>query len=50
MSRANIPSPPQKPNSLFPVSLSWGRETLSVGALIDSGAEECLKPEFPSSP
>ena len=42
MSRAHIPSPPLKPNSLFLVSLAWGRETLSVGALIDSGADECI--------
>ena len=37
MSRADITSPPSKPNGLFPVSLTWGLETLSVGALIDSG-------------
>ena len=42
MSRANITPHPAKPNSLFPVSLSWGLETLSVGALVDSGADECL--------
>ena len=42
VSRANISSPPARPNSLFPVSLSWGLETLTVGALIDSGADECL--------
>ena len=42
VSRANISPHPAKPNSLFPVSLSWGLETLSVGALVDSGADECL--------
>ena len=42
MSRADITSPPSKPNGLFPVSLTWGLETLAVGALIDSGADECL--------
>ena len=29
-------------NRLFPATLSWGQETLSVGALIDSGADESL--------
>ena len=42
MSRANISPHLPKPNSLFPVALSWGLETLSVGALVDSGADECL--------
>ena len=42
MSRTNISPLPATPNSLFPVSLSWGLETLSVGALVDSGADECL--------
>ena len=42
MSRANISPHPAKPNSLFPVSQSWGLETLSVGALVDSGVDECL--------
>ena len=42
MSRANISPHPAKPSSLFPVALSWGLETLSVGALVDSGADECL--------
>ena len=41
VSQANISPHPAKPNSLFPVSLSWGLETLSVGALVDSGADEC---------
>ena len=42
VSRANITPHPAKPNSLFPVSLSWGLENLSVGALVDLGADECL--------
>ena len=42
MSRTDIPSPSRITNSLFPVSLAWGLETLTVGALLDSGADECL--------
>ena len=42
MSRTDIPSPSRITNSLLPVSLAWGLETLSVGALLDSGADECL--------
>ena len=38
----DIPSPSWHANSLFPVSLAWGLETLTVGALLDSGANECL--------
>ena len=37
MSRTNLSPLPATPNSLFPVSLSWGLETFSVGALVDSG-------------
>ena len=29
-------------NNHFPITLSWGNQTLSVGALIDSGADDCL--------
>ena len=29
-------------NKLFPASLAWRLESLSVGALLDSGADECL--------
>ena len=39
---ANTSPHPAKPKHLFPVSLSWGLETLLVGALVDSGADECL--------
>ena len=42
VSRTDIPSPSYITNILFPVSLAWGLETLSVGALLDSGADECL--------
>ena len=42
MSRTDIPSPSRLTNSLFPVYLTWGLETLTVGALLDSGADECL--------
>ena len=43
MSKTDFPQPKKKrPNRLFPVTLTWGSETLSVSALIDSGADECL--------
>ena len=42
MSQTEIPSPSRHANSLFPVSLAWGLENLTVGALLDSGADECL--------
>ena len=42
VSQTDIPSPFRHANSLFPVSLAWGLETLTVGALLDLGADECL--------
>ena len=42
MSRTDIHSPSVDVNKLFPASLAWGLESLSVGALLDSGADECL--------
>jgi len=38
-----LPPNQQTPNNrLFPVTLSWEQEYLSVGAFIDSGADESL--------
>ena len=42
MSRTFTHSPSKNTNQLFPASLAWGLESLTVGALIDSGADECL--------
>ena len=42
MSRTNIHSPSVETNKLFPTSLAWGLESLAVGALLDSGADEYL--------
>ena len=42
VSRADFIPPSGGTNSLFPAILAWGLETLSVGALLDSGADECL--------
>ena len=42
MSRTYTRSPSSDPNKLFPASLAWGLESLTVGALLDSGADECL--------
>ena len=42
MSRTYTRSPSSEPNQLFPASLAWGLESLTVGALLDSGADECL--------
>ena len=42
MSRTFTHSPSKNINQLFPASLAWGLESLTVGALIDSGADECL--------
>ena len=42
MSRTYTRSPSSNPNQLFPASLAWGLESLMVGALVDSGADECL--------
>ena len=41
-SRTNIRSPSVETKKLFPASLAWGLESLAVGALLDSGADECL--------
>ena len=42
MSRTYTRSPSSVINQLFPASLAWGLESLTVGALLDSGADECL--------
>ena len=42
MSRTYTRSPSLDGNKLFPASLAWGLESLTVGALLDSGAGECL--------
>ena len=42
VSRTDIIPPSGGTNNLFPASLAWGLESLSVGALLDSGADECL--------
>ena len=42
MSRTYTHSPSPDVNKLFPASLAWGLESLSVGTLLDSGADECL--------
>ena len=42
MSRTDIHLPSGEANNLFPATLAWGLESLSVGALLDSGADECL--------
>ena len=42
VSRIYPRSPSSEPNQLFPASLAWGLESLTVGALLDSGADECL--------
>ena len=42
VSRTYTRSPSSVVNQLFPASLAWGLESLTVGALLDSGADECL--------
>ena len=42
VSRTDIHSPSVDVDKLFPASLAWGLESLSVGALLDSGTDECL--------
>ena len=42
VSRTYTHSPSSEVKKLFPASLAWGLESLSVGALLDSGADECL--------
>ena len=42
MSQTTLPQPKNHSNRLFPATLTWNEETLSVSALIDSGADECL--------
>ena len=39
MSHTSLPSSNSR---LFPVSLSWSGQSIPVGALVDSGADECL--------
>ena len=42
VSRTDIIPPSGGTNNLFPASLAWSLESLSVGALLDSGTDECL--------
>ena len=42
MSKTSTSQPHSNNNRLFPATLGWGMETLSISALIDSGADECL--------
>ena len=43
MSLMSLPHGAQKPkNHLFPATLSWGTESLSLGVFLDSGADECI--------
>ena len=42
MSKTTLPQSKNNPNRLFLATLAWDKETLSVGALIDSGADGCL--------
>ena len=37
-----MPQNPVLRNNHFPVSISWASQSLSVGALVDSGADDCL--------
>ena len=48
MSRTFTHSPSKTTNQLFPASLAWGLESLTVGALIDS--ESPSNPWIRSSP
>ena len=41
MSQTALPKSLEK-NPLFPVTLSWSGQSFSLGALVDSGADECL--------
>ena len=42
MSQTDIIPPSGGTNNMFPAFLAWGLESLSVGALLDSEADECL--------
>ena len=42
MSHTSIPTSSVLKNNHFPVTITWGNQTLSIGALIDSGADDCL--------
>ena len=42
MSHTSLPDSSVLSHKRFPVSLSWDNQSLTVGALIDSGADDCL--------
>ena len=42
VSQINSPQPVPSERPQFPVTLSWSGHSVSVGALVDSGADECL--------
>ena len=42
MSHTTLPNSSVLKNNHFPVSISWENQTLSIGAFIDSGADDCL--------
>ena len=42
MSHTTLPDSSVLRNNHFPVSISWENESISIGALVDSGADDCL--------
>ena len=42
MSHTTLPQSSVLKNNHFPVSISWDNQSLAIGALIDSGADDCL--------
>ena len=42
MSHTILPNSSVLKNNHFPVTISWNNQTLSIGAFIDSGADDCL--------
>ena len=42
MSHTSLPNSSVLSNNRFPVTVSWDNQSISVGALIDSGADDCL--------
>ena len=42
MSHTEIPQSSILENNHFPVSISWANQSLTIGAFIDSGADDCL--------
>ena len=39
MSRTSVPRTPKTPPILLPATLAWGKESHSIGAYLDSGAD-----------